>query len=144
MHAFANLSNRLCDPVLLRDMQQLRCSPYFTIIGAQKGGTTSLFHYSYGAVKGRSFCEDAIANDTMGTGGAAANCDSEMKRSLQTAGLNSEAPEIPEPLLAIPSRLDSPREPAPAAPRHGEPAPAAHASCGSPDTATCEYTTMAA
>jgi hypothetical protein len=31
--------------VLLRDLGVLKCLPLFTIIGAQKAGTTSLFKY---------------------------------------------------------------------------------------------------
>jgi len=34
-----------CKPVLLRDSGQVLCLPHFTIIGAQKAGTTSLFKY---------------------------------------------------------------------------------------------------
>ncbi len=33
----------LCKPVLLRDLGRLDCLPLFTIIGAQKAGTTSMF-----------------------------------------------------------------------------------------------------
>ena len=35
----------LCQPVLLRDLQRVVCSPFFIIIGAQKSGTTSMFSY---------------------------------------------------------------------------------------------------
>ena len=45
MHSWANLSNPICHPVLLRDLQRVQCLPRFVIIGAQKGGTTSLFSY---------------------------------------------------------------------------------------------------
>ncbi len=37
--------SRLCKPVLLRDAGRLHCLPLFTIVGAQKGGTTSLFSW---------------------------------------------------------------------------------------------------
>ena len=39
------ISPLLCPPVLLRDQGKLYCLPLFTIIGAQKGGTTSLFSW---------------------------------------------------------------------------------------------------
>jgi hypothetical protein len=37
------LGNDLCNPVLLRDLGKIQCLPLFTIIGAQKSGTTSMF-----------------------------------------------------------------------------------------------------
>ena len=43
--AAVSAANPPCLPVLLRDLVEVRCLPLFTIIGAQKAGTTSLFEY---------------------------------------------------------------------------------------------------
>jgi len=40
-----NALTPMCAPALLRDLKELTCIPRFTIIGAQKAGTTSIFEY---------------------------------------------------------------------------------------------------
>lgn len=38
-------SNATCNPIIIRDQAKIYCLPMFTIIGAQKAGTTSMFSY---------------------------------------------------------------------------------------------------
>jgi hypothetical protein len=40
-----SLTDPTCNPVLIRDQAKTYCLPFFTIIGAQKAGTTSMFAY---------------------------------------------------------------------------------------------------
>ena len=56
-----------------------------------KCGTTSLFHYVYGAVKGRSFCEDAIANATMPSTSHAATTTSASGMDTHSVGGRNHA-----------------------------------------------------